>query len=165
MNTATKTPSAIPFDTASEERALLARCESMCDSAKRAGADEAEAYATRSETIAVRFEKGDLKLAQVDDGSTAGLRVFKSKRLGFASTNQADGTSLASTARDALALAAFAPPHDANVLPKARTIAARASLVQKSITELTVDSVVDLGASLLRRAQATDKRIGRQREL
>jgi PmbA protein len=159
MNTVTKSPSAGTFDTAAEERALLARCESMCDSAKRAGADEAEAYATRSETIAVRFEKGDLKLAQVDDGSTAGLRVFKSKRQGFASTNQADASSLAATARDALALAAFAPPHDANVLPKARPIAARASLVQSSITELTVDSVVDLGASLLQRAVGFDKRI------
>lgn len=155
----TETKPSTNFDPAREEAQVLARCDALVEAAQRERADEAEAYCTRSETIAVRFEKGDLKLAQVDDGATTGLRVFKGKRLGFASTNQADAASIASTAQSALALASFAPPHEANVLPAPRALAKSATLVRRSIADLMVDDVVDLGASLIARARAVDPRI------
>lgn len=147
------------FDAPREEARLLERCDALVDAARAAGADEAEAYGSRSESIAVRFEKGDLKLAQVDDGATAGLRVFRERRLGFASTNQGDAASIQGTVRDALALSKFAPPHEANVLPTPRPIPAHASLAQRSISDLSVDAVVDLGVSMLDRVRATDPRI------
>jgi PmbA protein len=147
------------FDPAREEERLLARCDALAEAAVRGGADEAESYGTRSETTAVRFEKGDLKLAQVDEGATIGLRVFRNKRLGFASTNQDAPDSIAATSADALALAAFAPPHEANVLPAPRPIARRPSLVQPALVSLPVDTVVDLGVSMLERVRSFDPRI------
>ncbi len=151
--------SAGPFDIAREEARLLARCDALAEAAVRGGADEAESYGTRSETTAVRFEKGDLKLAQVDEGATIGLRVFREKRLGFASTNQDASDSIASTAKDALALASFAPPHAANVLPAPRPVPRRPSLVQPALANLGVDAVVDLGVSMLERVRTFDARI------
>src|SRR5207248_6982959 len=71
MSTTTKPGAA--FEPATEERVLLERCDRLVASAVRAGADQAEAYGSRAESIAVRFEKGDLKLAQVDDGTSAGV--------------------------------------------------------------------------------------------
>jgi PmbA protein len=147
------------FDTAREEARVLERCDQLVDAARQSGADEAEAYGSRAETIAVRFEKGDLKLTQVDDGATTGLRVFREKRLGFSSTNQGDAASLAATARDALALSASAPPHPANVLPAPRAIEKRATLADPSIHSLGVDEVVDLGTRLIARVRSRDPRI------
>ncbi len=147
------------FDHALEEARVLERCDQLVENALKSGADEAEAYGTRAETIAVRFEKGDLKLTQVDDGASTGLRVFRGKRLGFASTNQGDLDSLASTARDALSLSASAPPHVANVLPAPRAIEKRPTLARPSILALAVDEIVDIGADLLTRVGARDKRI------
>ncbi|MBL8859488.1 MAG: TldD/PmbA family protein [Planctomycetes bacterium] len=149
----------IPFDTAREEARVLERCDALVDAALKAGADEAEAYGTRAETIAVRFEKGDLKLTQVDDGATTGLRVFREARLGFAATNQGDPAALEATARDAVLLSKSAPPHTANVLPATRALAPHAPLWHASIDALGVDEVVDLGASILSRVRARDPRI------
>lgn len=155
----TERSEAVSFDPAHEESSVLERCDGLVEAALKAGADQAESFGTRAETIAVRFEKGDLKLAQVDDGATTGLRVFRGHRLGFASTNQADLHSITTTAHNALALAAFAPPHDANVLPAPRALGRQVSLVKRSIADLTVDHVVDLGADMLARVRAVDPRI------
>ena len=50
------------FDARAEEERLLARVTELCENATRDGADEAETYGERVETIAVNFEKNDLKL-------------------------------------------------------------------------------------------------------
>lgn len=160
MKSALHSPAASELtDPAAEEMRVLARCERLVATAARLGADEAEAYGTRAETIAARFEKGDLKLCQVDDSAAVGLRVFREGRLGFASTNQADERALDGTARDALALSRSAPPHPANVMPAPRPIAARPTLVRAELRALDVDAVVDVGASILARVRARDPRI------
>jgi PmbA protein len=159
VKTVTQSTSRTTFDAAAQEKALLERCESLADLARREGADEAEAFGTRAATIAVRFEKGDLKLAQVDDGSTLGLRVFQSKRLGFSSTNQADARSLESSARDAVALSKFSPPHDANVLPAPRAVPRRQSLVNPAVADIAVERVIDIGTELVARVHAVDRRL------
>lgn len=159
MNTTIRSEETATFDPAGEEARVLERCDQLVENALKNGADEAEAYGTRAETIAVRFEKGDLKLTQVDDGATTGLRVFRGKKLGFASTNQGDSDSLVATARDALALSASAPPHVANVLPTPRGREKRAPLAQVSIHALSVDQIVDMGADMMSRVRARDPRI------
>lgn len=147
------------FDPAATERELSARCALLVAAAKARGADEAEAFGTRTRTIAVRFEKGDLKLAQVDEGSSLGLRVFREHRLGFSSTNQADREALERCADEALALARFAPPDPHNKLPAARPIAHRAPLVDPALAELTVEEVVELGRRFVERVARSDKRL------
>lgn len=141
------------------EDALLARCESLVAEALRAGADEAEAFASASEKSLATFEKGDLKLAHVDEGSSIGLRVFKNRRLGFAATNQFDAASQASVARNAVALASASPADEANRLPDARPIVQLPSLVHAGLAKFGIDEAVDLGHTLLTRAQAFDPRL------
>ncbi len=149
-------------DTAAQrerEDALLARCESLVAEALRAGADEAEAFATHAEKSLATFEKGDLKLAHVDEGSSIGLRVFKHQRLGFAATNQFDTASLAGVARNAVALATASPADVANRLPDARPIVQLPPLVHAGLDRFGIEEAVDLGHTLLTRAQAFDKRL------
>ena len=143
-----------------EQRArLLERCRKLVERAIRGGAHEAEVFGTHSRSVSVRFEKGDLKLTQVDDGSALGLRCFRDARLGFSSTNQSDDRSLARTAQDALTLCGFAPPDAFNRLPAARPIVRRASLVEPALANCGVDEAVELGREFLARIQRIDKRL------
>lgn len=159
MSSITHTVRAPAFDEHGEEATLLDRCQNLSERALAGGAEEAETLGRRSQTIAVRFEKGDLKLTQVDEGSTLGLRVFREKRLGFSSTNQSDDRSLARTASDALTLCGFAPPDDHNRLPAARAIVAQASLVEPELAALSVEEAVEIGHALLTRVKSIDRRL------
>lgn len=141
------------------EDELLARCETLVAEALRAGADEAEAFASHAQKSAATFEKGDLKLAHVDEGSTIGLRVFRQNRLGFSATNQLDAASLASAARNAVALASASPADPANRLPDARPIAELPPLVHADLARLGIEHAVDFGHALVTRARAFDPRL------
>jgi PmbA protein len=144
-----------PHAVAADLRQRLARAT---DAALAAGAAEAEAFGAFHQSVAVSFEKGDLKLTQVDEGASVGVRVFQDRRLGFASTNQSDDASLAQAARDAVGLARFNPPDDANVLPEARR-AEPLNLVDERLAAIEVEEVVALGRELVTRATAPDRRI------
>lgn len=146
-------------DAAQTTAELTARAEQLCRHAIDAGADQAEVYAVRSESIAVTYEKGDLKLSQVDDGSTLGVRVFKGGKLGFAATNQASDAALAGAARDALVLCALNPPDVANQLPATRPAAPALDLIDPALTALGIDDVVDLGQRLVDRTSGLDARL------
>jgi PmbA protein len=104
----------------------------------------------------VRFEKGDLKLTQVDDGSSFGLRVVRDRRLGFASTNQQDNQR---TASDALSLAAMSLPDEANVLPEPQALPSRPSLVNQELTQFGIEQAVDQARSMVTDVLAVNPRI------
>jgi len=158
MPAATARPRAA-FDPARVERELLERSQQLLERALALGADEAEVCAAGWRSISVRFEKGDLKLAQVDQSSTLGLRVFRDKRLGFASTNQAGASAVEMCARDALALAALSPADPHNVLPAARPIPAFSSLLDGAVADVSVDRVLRAGQDLVLRSKAGDSRL------
>lgn len=147
------------FDPAASERAILDRCERLVERARALGADEAEAAGTVWRSISVRFEKGDLKLAQVDRGTTLGLRVFRGNRLGFTSTNQADDRAIEACAQDALTLAGFSPPDGHNVLPPARSIARLPEMIDPRIVELPVERAVEIASAFVERSKAGDARL------
>ena len=147
------------FDARAVEAELALRCRTLVERALELGANEAEAYGTSSRTIGVRFEKGDLKLAQVDESTSIGLRVFREKRLGFSSTNQTDERSLDATARDALALTRCSPPDEHNRLPAARAIAPLEGLVEPALAALPIGTVVDHALDLVARVRAFDPRL------
>ena len=92
------------------EADLIRRSNTLVETACARGADEAEVYANHGHSISVTFEKGDLKLAQVDDAASLGLRVFDGKRLGFSRSNQVDAADLNRTANDAISLARLNQP-------------------------------------------------------
>ena len=147
------------FDPPSREKELLEHAGRLVERSIAGGADEAEAIATRSESIAVSFEKGDLKLTTVDSQSSYGVRAFLGKRLGFASTNQSDEASLATCGADALTLARMSPPDDANALPAALPLDERPSLVDPSLAEVPIEEAVRLARELVDRTLATDPRL------
>jgi len=147
------------FDPAAAESELLSRCDRLVERARALGADEAEACAMHFRSITVRFEKGDLKLAQVDRGTTLGLRVFRGGRMGFTSTNQAGERALESCAADALALAAFAPVDPYNVLPAARAPTVLPPLVDPAVADLPIERAVEIGRAFVESSKAGDKRL------
>ena len=138
MPSATKATAAPPrevFDPVRQERELLERSQVLLERALALGADDAEVCAAGWRSVSVRFEKGDLKLAQVDQSSTLGLRVFRGTRLGFSSTNQAGDDAIEGCARDALSLAALAPPDANNVLPAARPLGPGRQTIEDGLVE------------------------------
>ncbi|MEY2747802.1 MAG: hypothetical protein RL112_2844 [Planctomycetota bacterium] len=137
------------FEPRSVQQSLAERCQRMVDLARAAGADEAEAFASARHGTSVKYEKGDLKLVSSDEGAVLGLRVFKDKRAGFASTNQSSREALEACVRDALATAAFAPAHEANVLPDARPWTERVSC-SREMAEADGELLLELGAELVR---------------
>ncbi|MFN0242596.1 MAG: TldD/PmbA family protein [Planctomycetota bacterium] len=142
-----------------DEAELPARCADVVSRARRAGADEAEAYATRSESVSVTFEKGDLKGAQVDESAALGLRVCCDKRLGFMSTNQLGDAAFQSAARDAIDVARCSLPDPHNELCDPTPISGAALPIDRALLALSASEVVDIGASLAARARAFDRRI------
>lgn len=148
-----------PFDHKLEEKHLLARAEELVERSRAVGADEAEAYGVYSKVASVQFEKGGLKLAQVDSGTSLGLRVFRDKKQGFSCSNQTSDGTLAQTARDAVELAGFSLPDEHNALPEPRSIEPGPSLVQKGLCRQGVEEVVARGQELVERIAAVDKRI------
>ncbi len=162
MSLATRTPAHGAFDETKEGERALERARRVVEHGLSCGADEAEAYVSRSQSVSVRFEKGDLKLTQVDDGSSLGLRTFRDRRLGFASSNQSDARALEQVAEDAVALSSFAPPDEHNRLPAARPMlsgALRPSLVERELATLPVEAVVDVARDFMARARSIDRRI------
>jgi len=149
-----------PFEPAQEEERLLDRCEKLVELAVAGGADEAEAFGTFSHVACVSFEKGDLKMAQLDDGTSIGLRVFKDGKQGFTSTNQTETSSLEEAASDACTLAGFSVADEMNVLPEARTLLQEpGGLVQPEVGAFGLEQVVECGREFVERTRARDARI------
>lgn len=146
------------FDTQAAETLASERASELVDRALAAGAEEAEAVATQGDSIEVGFESGDLKLTTVDQGASIGLRVFRERRMGFASTNQGDTASLDELVRDAVSLAGFSPPDDANVLPVPGA-GERRPLVHPSLAALTIEEVVEHARELLDLVSDVDPRL------
>jgi PmbA protein len=147
------------FDARAAEEPLLARTDACCELAAKGGADAAEAYAQRVETVAIHLEKNDLKLTQVDEGTSLGLRVLRERRQGFSSTNQSDPAALERTVADALTLAKISPPDEHNGLPEARDGVPSPRLVDAALATMSVSEAVERGAEFLRRACQRDPRI------
>ena len=147
------------FDPAASEAQLLERARRLTRAATTRGADEAEVYAHQGNSITVTFEKGDLKLAQVDEGASLGLRVFDEKRLGFSSSNQVADADLDQTAEDALALARLNSPEDENRLAKPRELTGELLTAPASLCGFAVEEVVLLAKSITEQILAHDERI------
>jgi PmbA protein len=131
----------------------------LLDRALAAKAEHAEVYATHGETIAVQFEKNDLKLTQVDEMSSFGLRVICGHKVGFASTNQSDSAALAETARAAVELARLSVADEHNVLPAPQPIAPPLPLASPEIAALGIDEAVLRGRDFLAQLLAVDRRV------
>jgi PmbA protein len=131
----------------------------LLERAIAAGAEHAEVYGEAGETVAVQFEKNDLKLTHVDESGSLGLRVLVDGKIGFAATNQVASGALAAAARNALDLARLSVPDEHNVLPPARPLAAPLPLASPQIAGLGIDDAVARGREFLRKLLAVDARV------
>ena len=147
------------FDAAAREEEVARRCERLVELARAAGADEAEAVGFHSHKISVAFEKGDLKLTQVDQGGTLGLRVFREGRLGFAASNQSSPEALERLAHDANMVAKVSPPDEHNVLPDASGDVRPAAPIDPAVLDWSVESAVETASDMVARTLAVDPRL------
>lgn len=81
----------------------------LMDMARKAGADNAEVFATYGRSTRITLEKQDFHLASSDDGNQLGLRVLVGERQGFAASNSLTVTDLKETAAKAVEIAQFSP--------------------------------------------------------
>lgn len=87
----------------------IARCEDLIATARRYGADAADAVtrAEASESVSVRL--GNLEEVERSEGETIGLRVFVGQRSASIQTSDFSPESFASLAERAIAMARLAP--------------------------------------------------------
>jgi PmbA protein len=138
-------------------QAQIQTAESLVAAAQAAGADDAEVYATWGRHTEVNFQKNDLDQAMTGSELKLGLRVFKDKRMGFATTNQpADTAELVGAA---LAMAAASPPDPHHGLPAALEPVPWEHVVDETILGLGTKDLAHLGMDLLARIRAKDPRV------
>jgi PmbA protein len=136
---------------------LLARAEEAVREALRCGADEAEAYASRTLSASVGIQNNDLKGASTEDETTVGVRVYVKKSLGFATANSPG--DLPAIAREAVELARVSPPDPANGLPDPAPLKPWPLAVDPALASLGIEPLADLTMALLARVRASDSRI------
>tara|TARA_R110002126_G_scaffold41590_15_gene120917 strand:+ start:327 stop:1718 length:1392 start_codon:yes stop_codon:yes gene_type:complete len=141
------------------EAELITQAQDLVQRALDAGATQAEVYARRDASTSVTFEKGDLKLTQIDASAALGLRVVVDHKLGFASTNQIADASLTRVAADAVALARMSPADEHNVLPEPGGAHADLDLSSGGAGDLTIEEAVEVGRGLVAECVAIDPRL------
>jgi PmbA protein len=125
--------------------------------AKRAGAQQAEVYAQRTDQLEASFLAGDLDQVCSSAETLFGLRVIVDGRIGFATSNQPD--HLAATAEAAVAWARSSPPDPLAGLPDPLPLPDLRPQVDPEILALGPDALVARGLDLLGRIEARDRRV------
>jgi PmbA protein len=88
-----------------DQSALTALAERLVEAARRAGADAADAIATRSISLAVQVRDGTVEESERSEGDSMGLRALVGHRQAVVSTNDIMGTSADELAQRAVAMA------------------------------------------------------------
>lgn len=133
--------------------------------AKAAGADHAEACLESTRAFTVRVNGGAIETLKQSATHGLGLRVILGGRIGFVSTNDFRGEQLEDIARQAVALAKFATPDEANGFATTADAAGEAppdlGLFDPAVPALAPERKIDMALTLERVALAYDPRIRR----
>ena len=92
-----------------DQSALLNLAERLVAAAKRAGADQADALAVRSVSLAVELRDGAVEESQRSESDDIGLRVLVGHKQAAVSTNDVKANGLGAIAERAIAMARAAP--------------------------------------------------------
>jgi PmbA protein len=142
---------------------LAQLCQRVVERAKKRGATQAEAYAERSQKIAVRVREGQIQDLSQATGKGLGLRVLKEGRLGFAYTSDFSDAALDRFVTVALDLAKQAARDENNHLPDKKALRGRnpqqEELYDEAIAELRPEWMIEAGVTIERAARAEDPRI------
>lgn len=139
------------------QESLLAAARNAVDLALKAGADEAEVYATDIRHASVDLQKDDVHNASTAEECTFGIRVFVDHAQGFATVNHPDHIETA--CQEAVAIARVSPPDPQNGLGDAREVEALGESPDPGIVALEIGDLVDHAASLVDRVKARDARV------
>ena len=140
-----------------EAEGLLARCRQAVDAAQKAGAGQAEVFASRARETEVSVEKNDLNMVRVVDETTLGLRVLVDGKVGFATTNRVD--DLQALVDEALAVARSGEPDPYAGLPEPQALPEVAPELDQGLAELEPEALVAMTVELMREARARDSRL------
>jgi PmbA protein len=138
---------------------LLSLCERAVAQALRNGADEAEAFGIDQKEYDVLIERNDVKICKSQLRTGIGLRIFKSKRLGFASVNSLEPLKTDKLVEKSIALAAKAPKDQFNELPKPRPIRKVSGIYDRNCEGLDSSVIFGKAAAMLNAARTFDKRV------
>ncbi len=123
------------------------------------GADEVEVYLLSGEGTEVALENNDIHIGRTDVKSGAGVRVFKNKSLGFASTNSIDQGDISGAIERALQLANHAPPEPWNELPERVPLKTVKGLYDTDCESFGTEDALELAKDMLHCVKETDDRI------
>jgi PmbA protein len=97
------------MDALLDQTALTDLAERLVAAARRAGADAADAVATRGVSISVEVRDGTVEESERAEGDDLGLRVFVGQKQAVVSTNDLSGEGADALAERAVAMARVAP--------------------------------------------------------
>ena len=92
-----------------DQSALTQLAERLVAAARRAGADQADALAVRSVSLAVEVRDGAVEESERSEGDDLGLRVIVGRKQAVVSTNDLKGDGFDALAERAVAMARAAP--------------------------------------------------------
>ena len=118
---------------------------------------EAEVCISQSHEIKVTIQNNRLHVVSSDTSTWAGVRVIKSKAVGFASVN--DLAKIDDVCDESVAIAKSSPKNEANVLPEMTTLSSVSGLYDARISNLELDQAMKLSQQLIDAVLAVDKRI------
>jgi PmbA protein len=147
------------------QAALEAVVTEAIERARRAGAEHAEACLESNRAFRVRVNGGAIETLKQSNTRGLGLRVIVGGAVGFVSTNDFRGETLDDLARQAVALARFSTPDEANAFPTTAEAAGdpppELGLWDPAVLELPADRKIEMALTLERVALAYDPRIRR----
>lgn len=140
-----------------DQDALLSMCEQGVQAALKAGADQAEVFATSHTESEASLEKNDLNQTSRVEETTFGIRVIKGGAVGFCTSNQPD--ALDTAASEAVALAKLSPSDPLNGLPEGGEVARSAPAVDPALLQISVPELTEMCMDLLEETRALDSRL------
>ena len=98
------------MDSLLDQSALTKLAERLVAAARRAGADAADAIATRGVSQSIEVREGSVEESERSEGDNIGLRVLVGQQQAVVSTNDISGDGIDALAQRAVAMAKVAPP-------------------------------------------------------
>lgn len=134
------------------------------DAARRAGAEQAEAYLEAGRTFEITVRKGEIEVLKQARPRGLGLRVINDQRLGFSFTNDVSEQSVEEIAEHTVALARLATRDECLGLPASGERGAGGNgntldLIDAELAGMTPDRKIELAREMEKAALGFDSRV------
>ncbi|MEW6540200.1 MAG: TldD/PmbA family protein [Bacillota bacterium] len=141
------------------ESVFLGRAAQAVEAALSAGADAAEAYFTSGTSIEIEVRDGRVETTKSAAEKGLGLRVFRTRRLGYAYTTDLSPGGLKETAQRAVACAALTAEDGFYRLPDPVPAYPEVDIFDPRLPEKKIDEKIELARRMEAVARAYDPRV------